>query len=95
MSAAAATMAMSPGAAARTACHLFVAGAFLDFVAGDRTRLFAFTRTDIFLNETRRSDRSMLSRYRIERAVRRAFIPADAAKALPRDRWMSAPCNCL
>jgi hypothetical protein len=84
MSVAAATMAMSAGAAARTDRHLFVTRALLDPVVSRaasflaervRTRFFAFfTLTDIFLNETRRSDRSMLSRYRIERVGGCAFI---------------------
>src|SRR5262245_13345196 len=95
MSVAAATMAMSAGAAARTDRHLFVTGdpvvsrAASFFAERDRTRFFAFfTRTDIFLNEPRRSDRSMLSRYRIERAGRRAFITLGRSKgAAPRPAY--------
>ena len=80
-------MAVSAGAAARKDGHRFVTHAFADlvwraasfFAERDRTRLFAFfRRTDIFLNETRRSDRSTLSRYRIERAGSCPFLTAPS-----------------
>ena len=85
MSVAAATMPMSASAMVREDGHPFVTDAgLLDFFVSrappfvgelDRTRLFAFfTRTGIFLNEIRRSDRSTLSRYRIERAGGCAFF---------------------
>ena len=84
MSVAAATMPISASAPGHKGRHPFVADAFLDPVASralsffaerGRTRLFAFfRRTDIFLNETLRSDRSTLSRYRIERAGGCTFL---------------------
>ena len=84
MSVAAATMAMTAGATTRTDGRPFVAAAFWDlavsraaffFAERARTRLFTvFARTDIFLNETLRSDRSTLSRYRIERAGSCTFL---------------------
>jgi|SRR5215471_8351784 len=85
MSVATAMMPTSAGATGRKDGHPFVTDAALpDFVVSraasffaerDGTRLFAFfTRTDIFLNETLRSDRSTLSRYRIERAGGCAFL---------------------
>ena len=84
MSVAAAAMPMSASATGPKDRHPFVTDAFQDpvvsraasFFAGrGRTRLFAFfRRTDIFFNETLRSDRSTLSRYRIERAGGCAFL---------------------
>jgi hypothetical protein len=78
-------MPMSASAMTREDGHPFVTeAAVLDvFVSRaasfgaelDRTRLVAFlTRAGIFLNEIRRSDRSTLSRYRIERAGGFAFF---------------------
>src|SRR5215831_15316019 len=78
-------MPMSAGATARHDGHPFLTDAALPDFAVSRaasflaeregTRLLAFfTRTDIFLNETLRSDRSTLSRYRIERAGACAFL---------------------
>jgi hypothetical protein len=83
MSVAAATM-ISASAPVSKDGHPFVTDAFLDLVGSraasffaerGRTRLFTvFARTDIFLNETLRSDRSTLSRYRIERAGSCTFL---------------------
>src|SRR6516165_3933015 len=79
-----ATMAMSAGAAARKDGQAFVTHAFQDpivsrapscFAERNRARFLAFfARTEIFFNETLRSDRSTLSRYRIERVGRCAFF---------------------
>jgi hypothetical protein len=85
MSVAAARMTMSAGAPARkngqpfgtdsASLGLVVLRAPSFFGERDRSRFFAFfTRTDIFLNETRRSDRSTLSRYLIERAGGSVFL---------------------
>src|SRR5215471_16247523 len=84
MTVAEAARTMSAVAPARTDGHPFVTDAFPDpvvsraasfFAERDRTRLRTFfTRTDIFLSETLRSDRSTLSRYRIERAGGCAFF---------------------
>jgi hypothetical protein len=73
----------------------------------DRSRFFAsFTRPGIFLNETRRSDRSTLSRYLIERAGGSALLTSTVlfgdpaagalihpAKELPHARRLNVPRN--
>lgn len=83
MSVAAAKMTMSASAPARkdgeppaTASLALVVLRAASFVGeSERSRFFAFfTRTDIFLNETRRSERSTLSRYVIERVERSVFL---------------------
>ena len=83
MSVAAATM-TSASAPARKDDHPFVTDALLDLVVSRAASFFAergrtrlctfFARTDIFLKETLRSDRSTLSRYRIERAGSCTFL---------------------
>jgi hypothetical protein len=80
----AAVMMISASATTRKDGHPLVTHVFVDLVVSrlasffaerGRTRLFTvFARTDIFLNETLRSDRSTLSRYRIERAGSCTFL---------------------
>ena len=68
---------------------LVVSRAASFFGERDRSRFFAFfTRTDIFLNETRRSDRSTLSRYRIERAGGSAFLTCTVLLLSDPPAWL-------